>query len=128
MLIAFTAVAVGTLIFAEASAFSKKNLREILLFSSVAQSGLVVLLFLYGLTVPAVLVLLNNVVSKLVLFTVAGKMARDLGTDDVGELKGVFVHPLSLPWRRVHGVGDVADWAAIVLRLCRQDQRAGRAV
>ncbi len=91
VLIAFTAVAVGTLIFAEASAFSKKNLREILLFSSVAQAGLVVLLFLYGLTVPAVLVLLGNVVSKLILFTVAGKLANDLGTDDVEELKGVFV-------------------------------------
>ena len=90
VLIGFTAIAVGTLIFAEASAFSKTNLREILLFSSVAQSGLVVLLYLYGLTVPAVLVLLNNVVSKLVLFTVAGRMARDLGTDDVGELKGIF--------------------------------------
>ena len=91
VLIAFTAVAAGTLIFAEASAFSKKNLREILLFSSVAQAGLVVLLFLYGLTVPAVLVLLGNVVSKLILFTVTGKLAHDLGTDDVEELKGVFV-------------------------------------
>ena len=91
VLIAFTAVAVGTLIFAEASAFSKKNLREILLFSSVAQAGLVVLLFLYGLTVPAVLVLVNNVVSKFVLFTVAGRLAHELETDDVGELKGVFV-------------------------------------
>ncbi|HPJ01898.1 MAG TPA: proton-conducting transporter membrane subunit [Candidatus Limiplasma sp.] len=91
VLIAFTAVAVGTLIFAEASAFSKKNLREILLFSSVAQAGLVVLLFLYGLTVPAVLVLVNNVVSKFVLFTVAGRLAHALETDDIGELKGVFV-------------------------------------
>ncbi len=91
VLIAFTAVAVGTLIFAEASAFSKTKLREILLFSSVAQAGLVVLLFLYGLTVPAVLVLLGNVVSKLVLFTVAAKFAKDLKTDTVEELKGVFV-------------------------------------
>ena len=79
VLIAFTAVAAGTLVFAEASAFSKKNLREILLFSSVAQAGLVVLLFLYGLTVPAVLVLAGNVVSKLILFTVAGKFADELG-------------------------------------------------
>lgn len=89
--IAFTAVAAGTLIFGEASAFSRKNLREILLFSSVAQAGLVTLLFLYGLTVPAVLVLLGNVVSKLILFTVAGKLAHDLGTDDVDDLKGVYV-------------------------------------
>ncbi len=88
--IAFTVIAVATLIFAEASAFSKKNLREILLFSSIAQSGLVILLFVNGLITPAFMVLISNVLSKLVLFTIAGKLAKDLKTDDVYELKGVF--------------------------------------
>ena len=88
--IAFTVIAVATLIFAEASAFSKKNLREVLLFSSIAQSGLAVLLFLNGLTAAAVMVIANNVVSKLVMFTIAGKLANDLGTDEVESLKGVF--------------------------------------
>jgi len=90
VLIAFTVVAVATLVFAEAAAFSKKNLREILLFSSIAQSGLVIILFLNGLTTAALMVLINNVVSKLVLFTIAGKLAHDLKTDDIYELKGVF--------------------------------------
>ena len=90
VLIAFTVIAVATLIFAEASAFSKKNLREVLLFSSIAQSGLAVLLFLNGLTAAAVMVIANNVVSKLVMFTIAGKLAGDLGTDEVDGLKGVF--------------------------------------
>ncbi len=88
--IAFTVITVATLVFAEASAFSKKNLREVLLFSSIAQSGLVVLLFLNSLYSAGFLVLVNNVVSKLVMFTIAGKMAKELGTDEVASLKGVF--------------------------------------
>ena len=90
VLIAFSVIGVATLVFAEASAFSKKNMREILLFSSIAQSGLAVLLFLNNLAAAAVLVLINNVVSKLVMFTIAGKMAKELGSDDIYELKGVF--------------------------------------
>ena len=90
LLIAFSVVAAATLVFAEATAFAKKNMREILLFSSIAQSGLAVVLFLYGLVLPAVLILVSNVVSKLVLFIIAGKLASDLGTDNVDELKGVF--------------------------------------
>ncbi len=88
--IAFTVVAVATLVFAEFSAFSKKNLREVLLFSSIAQSGLVVVLFLNGLTIAAVLVLINNVVSKLILFTLSAKIADETGTDKTSELSGIF--------------------------------------
>ena len=97
--IALTVVAVATLVLAEFTAFSKKNLREVLLFSSIAQSGLVVALFLNGLTVAAILVLVNNVVSKLVLFALSAKIADDTGTDKISELKGVFTK------YRVLGVG-----------------------
>jgi len=90
LMIAFTVIAAATLVFAEASAFSRKSLREVLLFSSIAQSGLSVILFVNGLTLPAVLVLVNNVVSKLILFTIAGKLADDLGTDEIASIKGVF--------------------------------------
>jgi len=89
--IALAVVAVATLVLAEFSAFSKRNLREILLFSSIAQSGLAVALFLHGLTNAAVLVIINNVVSKLVLFTISAKIADDNGTDKLSELKGIFV-------------------------------------
>jgi len=88
--IAFTIVAVITLTLAEASAFSKRNLREILLFSSIAQSGLVVVLFLNGLVLTAVLVLANNVISKLVMFTISAKFAEDTGSDGIYDLKGIF--------------------------------------
>jgi NADH:ubiquinone oxidoreductase subunit 2 (subunit N) len=88
--IALTVVAVATLVLAEFSAYAKKNLREVLLFSSIAQSGLVVALFLNGLTVAAILVLINNVVSKLVLFALSAKIADETGTDKISELKGVF--------------------------------------
>jgi len=91
LMVVFTVVTVGTLILAEITAFSKKNLREILLFSSIAQSGLVVALFLQGLKSAALLVLINNVVSKMVLFTLAAKIAEDNGTDKLEDLKGVFV-------------------------------------
>jgi formate hydrogenlyase subunit 3/multisubunit Na+/H+ antiporter MnhD subunit len=88
--IGLTIIAVLTLTLAEAAAFSKKNLREILLFSSIAQSGLVVVLFLNGLILPAVLVLANNVISKVVLFTVSAKMAENTGSDNIYDLKGIF--------------------------------------
>ncbi len=91
MIIALTVIATATLVLAEFSAFSKKNLREILLFSSIAQSGLVVVLFLNGFMTAAVLVLVNNIVSKLVLFTLSAKIAEDNKTDRLEDLKGVFV-------------------------------------
>ena len=92
LLTAFMAIAAVTLILAEVSAFSSKSLREILLFSSIAQSGLVVLLFVNHLLLPAVLVLVSNVVSKLVLFTIAGQLTEDSGTDEVAGLRGIFSH------------------------------------
>jgi formate hydrogenlyase subunit 3/multisubunit Na+/H+ antiporter MnhD subunit len=90
LLVAFSAIAVLTLVLAEASAFASRKLREVLLFSSIAQSGLVVVLFINGLILPAVLVLANNVISKLVLFTMSAKFANDTGSDKIYELKGIF--------------------------------------
>lgn len=69
-------VAVVTLIAGEFSAFSTMRLRQILLYSSVAQSGLAVVLFLNGYGSVAVLVVFANVLSKFVMFTLAGTMAN----------------------------------------------------
>ena len=88
--IAFSVIAIATLVLGEFAAFSKTNIREVLLFSSIAQSGLVVLLFLYGFSIPAVLVLLNNVVSKLVLFSISAKISDETGSAEIDQLKGVF--------------------------------------
>ncbi|MBA4347304.1 MAG: NADH-ubiquinone oxidoreductase [Clostridiales bacterium] len=90
LLTAFTIVAAATLVLAEASAFSRRTLRETLLYSSIAQSGLVVLLFLNHMALPAVLVLISNVVSKLILFTVSGQLAEACGTDETDRLQGAF--------------------------------------
>ncbi len=88
--IALTVACVATLVLAEFTAFSKKNLREVLLFSSIAQSGLVAALFLNGLTIAALLILVNNIVSKLILFTLSAKIADEAGTDKISDLKGIF--------------------------------------
>ncbi len=79
-----------TLIAGELAALSKTRIREILLYSSIGQSGLIVTLFLSGLVFPAVMQLFNNILSKAVLFTVAGQMADTTGTDDAEALQGAF--------------------------------------
>ena len=53
-----------TFAFGEAAAFRQKNIRKILLFSSIGQSGLAVALFALGLYIPAVFVIINNSVGK----------------------------------------------------------------
>lgn len=90
LLTAFTVIAAATLILAESAAFSRKYLRDVLLYSSIAQSGLAALLFLQGLMFPALLILAGNVISKLVLFTIAGHLAENTGTDAIESLRGVF--------------------------------------
>lgn len=85
----FAVIAVITIVLGEAAAFSSGKMRTILLYSSVAQSGLAVLLFVYGLTSAAVLVVLSNVVVKFVMFVLAAHIAEG-GTDELSELKGLF--------------------------------------
>lgn len=106
--IAFTIIAVITLTLAEFSAFSKRNLREILLFSSIAQSGLIVVLFINGLIMPAILVLVNNVISKLVLFILSAKIAKETGTDNINELNGVFAR------HKIMGLGFTAAAMSLI--------------
>lgn len=103
--ILFSIVAVVTIIAGEFSAFTSKRLREILLYSSIAQGGLAVVLFLNGLAGMAVLVVAANVVAKYVLYFLSGVIALDhdqgevlakLGKtethyDDVEDLGGLFV-------------------------------------
>lgn len=89
MKLAFSIIAVVTVIVGEASAFSSKKLREILLYSSIAQSGVAALLFINGIVAGAMMVVLGNVIAKFIMFMIAGHMAES-GTDDLQELRGVF--------------------------------------
>ncbi|MCJ7687944.1 MAG: hypothetical protein MUO60_01255 [Clostridiaceae bacterium] len=86
----FLTLAVVTYVFGELAAFAQKSLRQILLFSSVAQSGLILSLFILHFNYVAIILLVNNIVSKLILFTTAGKLATEAGTDEVNALAGIF--------------------------------------
>lgn len=87
--LAFSIIALITMLLGEASAFSSKKLREMLLYSSVAQSGVAALLFINGLVAPAMMVVLANVAVKFIMFMIAGHMALS-GTDDIHALRGIF--------------------------------------
>ncbi len=73
-------------------AFASGKVREILLFSSIAQSGLVVLIFLQGFVGWGVFLIVSNAVGKLILFMIANHASDELGTDDVSAFKGLFVN------------------------------------
>ncbi|OPL07867.1 MAG: hypothetical protein AVO33_03075 [delta proteobacterium ML8_F1] len=88
-----------TLLAGEVAALSKTRIREILLYSSIGQSGLIAALFLSGLVFVAVMQLVNNALSKAILFTVAGQMADSTGTDEGEELQGAFLE------HKIAGVG-----------------------
>lgn len=90
-------VAIVTLLAGEFAAFSTTRLREVLLYSSVAQSGLAVVLFLNGYGTAALLVVFGNVVSKFILFLLAAHMATNVdGNDDFEVLGGLFkINPLN---------------------------------
>lgn len=76
----------------EAMAYSSTKARQILLFSSIAQAGIAVLLFVYGITFYAVLFVALNVFSKLVLFVVVNHVTEQVGSDEVSALAGIFTN------------------------------------
>lgn len=85
-------IAIATLILGELAAYKQVNLRKMLAFSSIAQSGLVVLLFMFNLTFPAILLIINYALAKSILFWIAGKLSESYKTDEGDKLKGVFYH------------------------------------
>lgn len=74
--ILLSVIAIVTVVAGEFAAFSSMKLREIFLYSSIGQAGLAVVLFLNGYGSVAVLVVLANVLSKFVLFSLSGAMAN----------------------------------------------------
>lgn len=81
-------IAILTLISGELSAYNGKSIKEILLFSSIGQSGLITILMVSGLIFPAVLMIINNGVSKLIMFTIGHELSNDDQPYDT--LKGAF--------------------------------------
>jgi len=91
----FSVVAVLTVILGEVAAFSTFKLREIFLYSSIAQSGIAVLLFVNGLIGPAMLVVFANVLAKFILFVISTHISIS-GTDELSQLGGIFkANPLN---------------------------------
>ncbi|MBM7558436.1 complex I subunit 5 family protein [Marinitoga litoralis] len=88
--VVFLSVAILTFILGEAAAFAQKNMRKVLAFSSVAQAGLTATMFLIGATGGALMLVANNALAKLVMFTIAGAIFSQAGTDNIDKLKGIF--------------------------------------
>lgn len=74
----------------EAMAYSSTKARHILLFSSVAQAGIAVLVFAYGFTAFGILFVALNGFSKVVLFFVVNRAVEQIGSDEVRDLAGLF--------------------------------------
>ncbi|QMS85952.1 complex I subunit 5 family protein [Candidatus Xianfuyuplasma coldseepsis] len=90
-LMLIVSVVVGFSILAgEAMAYASTKARQVLLFSSIAQAGIAVLMFVYGFALIGVLFVTLNVFSKLVLFTVIAQMSAQTGSDEIADLRGVF--------------------------------------
>jgi multicomponent Na+:H+ antiporter subunit D len=72
----------------EAMAYSSSKVKDILLFSSVAQAGIALLVFMYGFIEYALLFVALAATSKVVLFLVFNTIMD--GSGEVEELKGFF--------------------------------------
>lgn len=91
LLLVVTILLVVGIVVGDLMAFSSTKTREILLFSSIAQAGMIALLFVNGIVIWAVYLIIANALSKLVMFLVINKATKDVGSDDVDALSGLFV-------------------------------------
>ncbi len=85
-------VVVLSVVAGEAMAYASTKVREILLFSSIAQAALVVLLFVNGFVGWAIMLAIANGVTKFLLFSVINKATEVVGSDEISSLKGLFVN------------------------------------
>lgn len=90
LLVVVVAILLLGIALGEAMAFSSKKAREILLYSSIAQASVVILLFVNGLVLWGALLAVANAVSKFVLFYVVTKAQKEVGCDDLDSLQGMF--------------------------------------
>jgi len=89
LLVVTVLLALGVVL-GEAMAFSSKKAREILLFSSISQACITVLLFVNGIIIWAVYVVIANALSKLVLYLIINRATKETKSDDVNDLQGLF--------------------------------------
>ncbi len=80
------------IILGDAMAFASKKVREILLFSSVAQASIVILLFVNGVISWAIWLIVANALSKTLMFLVINKATKAVGDDNMNALAGLFTN------------------------------------
>ncbi len=86
-------LAVG-IVLGDMMAFSSTKVREILLFSSIAQASIIALLFVNGIIIWAFYLIIINALSKTVLFLVINKAVKEVGSDESQDLQGLFSNNL----------------------------------
>lgn len=90
-----TLIVTGVLIFSiaagEAMAYASTKAKEILLFSSVAQAALAVLVFFSGFFGWGLVLVGVNAFTKFVLFLIINHASEEVGSDDIDNLQGLFV-------------------------------------
>lgn len=91
LLIVVTIILVVGVMVGDLMAFSSTKVREILLFSSIAQSSIIILLFVNGLVIWAVYLIIANALSKTVMFLVINKAVSETKDDEIKTLSGLFV-------------------------------------
>ena len=90
--LAFVILGLVTLIYGEIAAFYQKDIKRMLAFSTIGQTGLIFLTFFAGgePSISASLMqVLNHSLSKAILFLVAGSMVLKVGSRDIEGLKGL---------------------------------------
>ncbi|MCF7925451.1 MAG: NADH-ubiquinone oxidoreductase, partial [Candidatus Izimaplasma sp.] len=85
-------ILVVTIVAGEAMAYASTHVKHILLYSSIAQAGIAVIVFVHGLTELGVMLVALNGFSKLILFGTITVIERQLFTDEMAKLKGVFTN------------------------------------
>ncbi len=89
LLLVVTILLVVGVILGEAMAFATTKAREILLYSSIAQASIVILLFVQGMIVWAAYLIIANALAKFVLFNVIGQASKTQ-SDELNALSGLF--------------------------------------
>ncbi len=90
LLLVVTLLLIVGVVIGEAMAFASTKAREILLYSSISQACITILLFVNGIIIWAVYLVIANALSKLVLYLVVNKAAKEIKNDEVDSLRGLF--------------------------------------
>ncbi len=90
LILIVSVVLIFSIVAGEAMAYASSKLREVLLFSTIAQAAIVIMLFALGFMWLGLVLAVVNGLSKLVLFLVVNTMVDETSTDEIDHLRGVF--------------------------------------